>query len=493
VPPNEASCVLGKGGNVVREIGAATGTRVATSGRNEFYPGTQLQELKIQGNSPESVLNAAAQVLTKIAEMSGTITGGDAQVEPGGARLKVVVPYQVAASVIGPRGATVKAIREKSGMIVHIEETLIPPGPPSEFTEQAVCLSGPLEGAGTALTMIVEVTCQFMGEPWFEAWCAGSHCGMPVPPGFVLFTEKGKGKGKDKGKGAKGGCYGGEDYGGGYGKGKGYGGMDGGCYGDMGYGGGGCDGGKGCGGGMGCGGGKGSPDLSRIPAGLLAAKKKQYGGNGHMEASSSSGGGVMAVKMLVSQDEVGVLGHDPSTMQQIQQATGTVGMLSEGTYPGTLLQELTVQGPSGESVFNAVLGILNKIGEAMGVVAGGDMDVQQGEARVKLVVPKRAAAAIIGPGGQMVKQIKVQTGVRVHVDMNPVPCMDQLFEQAIILAGKFEGIQSALYQVVTEVSNFSREDWFQPWAEYSNTGREIPGLILYEGFYRGKGGKGGKE
>merc|ERR1719203_1325232 len=75
LPPNETSCVLGKGGTTVREIGQATGTRVATSGRFEFFPGTQLQELKIQGATQESVLNALVQILSKIAEFTGSVSG----------------------------------------------------------------------------------------------------------------------------------------------------------------------------------------------------------------------------------------------------------------------------------------------------------------------------------------------------------------------------------------------------------------------------------
>merc|ERR1719203_2786027 len=75
LPPNETSCVLGKGGATVREIGQATGTRVATSGRFEFFPCTQLQELKIQGATQESVLNALVQILSKIAEFTGSVSG----------------------------------------------------------------------------------------------------------------------------------------------------------------------------------------------------------------------------------------------------------------------------------------------------------------------------------------------------------------------------------------------------------------------------------
>jgi len=43
VPTNEASCILGKGGATVREPRMASSTKISLSGRNEYYPGTDLQ------------------------------------------------------------------------------------------------------------------------------------------------------------------------------------------------------------------------------------------------------------------------------------------------------------------------------------------------------------------------------------------------------------------------------------------------------------------
>jgi len=480
VPANEASCVLGRGGATVREIGQVTGTRMSVSGRNEFYPGTQLQELKIQGATQDSVLSAAAHTLTKIAELTGTVSGGDTHVEPGGCRLRIVVPFMAAAAIIGPRGLTVKQVREQSGMHVHIEEATIPPGPPTEISEQVVSLSGPLQGAYMALTMIAEVLIQLSTEVWFEAWANHSNCGVPIP-GLVLFGDGGGKGGKAQGKGK--------------GKAKGYRGGDEdlaqrAAHAEL-Y--------------------KvpmghaelsrvpvGHADLSRIPMGVLAMHSNHQQAvveSPEIAAASmaaampdpagcglqadGSVASTMAVKVLISEDEVAVLGQDPATMMQIQQATSTIGMLSDKAYPGTTLQELTIQGPSAEAVFNAVLLILNKIGETMGSVSSGEVGVPLGEGRVKAVVPKRAASAIIGPGGQKVKQIRLQSGIRVTVDPNSIPCSDKVAEQAICLAGPLTGMSIALGQLVAEVAHFAGEGWFQAWAAHSNTGQVIPGLALF--------------
>lgn len=451
LPPNEASCVLGKGGATVREIGHTTGTKMSLSNRDQFYPGTQLQEFVVKGSTQESVLSAIRQALERIADVSGAICGGESNVEPGGCRLKVVVPSQSASAIIGPGGSFVKSMREKSRMHIHIEETTIPPGPPNELTDQVVCLSGPLHGTGIALSMLAEAVGHFTNEVWFEAWSSNSHCGLVVP-GLVLFVDgKGKGKGKFKGKGMK---WDEEDF---HSMAPGL----------PGYG----------------------ADFQQKPLGKMSPMMGKNGGGFVADVAASAQPGAMTLKVLVSSEEVSVLSADSSTMSQIQQATGTTGMLSEKFYPGTALQELTIQGPSPDAVFNAILLILTKVAEVVGAVRSGEQSVPPGDARVKIVVPKRAAAAIIGPGGQNVKQLKVQAGIHVHVDANSIPCGYAVSEQGVCLAGPVASMQMAISQVVAEVANCCCEPWYEVWAAHSNAGHVIPGLTLFEG--KGKGGKGG--
>lgn len=466
VSPNEGSCVLGRGGAAIREIMASTGARLSLSNRNEFYPGTQLQELKVQGPAVEAVVNGCIGALSKMAEPTGAVTCGDTSVDPGTCRVKAVVPFAAAASIIGPGGVAVKKMRELSVMYVHIEETLIPPGPPTELSEQVVCLSGPIEGAYLALSMIGETVTQLVGEPWFDAWAANSHCGFVVP-GLVLFADpKGRSKGKAKGGGKEGGGPKGFGF-----KGKGPA-VVAPAITDTGYGGNEWDLGSGewaC--------------FDGAGAGAVADQTN--------DAVNGEVGGPMALKVLISPEDVAVLGQDPVAMQEIQQATSTTGMLSEKYYPGSMLQELTVQGPNADSVFNALLLILNRIAEVTGGVRSGEVNVAPGDVAVKLVVPKRAAAAIIGPGGQNVRQIKAETGIRISVDVNTIPCGDRAAEQAVFVCGPFTNIHTALNHVIMEVANFGKEPWFQSWAAHSNAGLVIPGLALFEsGKGKGKGKSG---
>jgi len=515
LPPNEASCVLGKGGTTVREIGQVTGTKLTLSNRDRFYPGTQLQELVVKGSSQDSVLAAVMQVLERIAEPSGMVSGGESNVEPGGCRLKVVVPSQSASAIIGPSGTYVKAMRERSRLHVHVVETIIPPGGPQDgLTDQVVSFAGALAGVQIALSMLAEVVGRFVVEPWFEAWSMTSHCGYVIP-GFVLFADgkgkakgkskggydmpydspalytdskgKGRDKGKFKGKPAKGDCgksgyYGkGEmdammDY---YAKGNSFG------KGDMeppmrDYSGKGNSFGKG--------------DMEP-PMRDYSGKGRSFG-KGDVEASSAGWDGpwsrrhALALKLLMAPEEVSALSMDASAMVEIQQATGTSGMLSETLYPGTSLQELAIQGPGPDALLDAMLLIFKRVADILGTVRCGDPYVPNGDAHVKLVVPTRAAAAIIGPGGKSVKALKANAGIHVHIDATTLPCTPAVSEQGVCIAGPVASMQMALGQIVGEVAKCCKEPWFEAWASHSNAGQVVPGLVLFEG--KGKGGKGGK-
>lgn len=217
-------------------------------------------------------------------------------------------------------------------------------------------------------------------------------------------------------------------------------------------------------------------------------------GPGPCGKGGSSSSGRMALKVLISSEEVAVLGKDPIVMQQIQQATNTVGILSAGNYPGSNLQELTIQGPSLDSVFTAILHIYTRLGEVLGTVRSGEIDIPPGDARIKLVIPKRAAAAVIGSGGNQVKALKASTGIRISIDTNSVPCGSSgIMEQALCLIGPLNCMQPAIELVAKEVGNFTTECWFHTWANHSNAGAHMPGMVLFKDMITSRGKGKGKD
>lgn len=180
---------LGPGGGTSREIGQGTGTKLHLSGRNDFYPGTQLQELSIRGPGMDPVANAFTQVLTKVIEACGRISGDDPDVPEGHCRVRVVVPHAAAKAIIGRGGENIKALRAESGLHVHIDEVAIGVG---ETSEQVVRLDGEFMAVQVGVPNIMEKVAEFMDQPWFARWSSESNAGSH----HVAAVQMGKGKGK---------------------------------------------------------------------------------------------------------------------------------------------------------------------------------------------------------------------------------------------------------------------------------------------------------
>lgn len=449
LPPTEGSCIVGRGGATIREIGIATGTKMTLSNQNTFYPGSQLQELKILGSS-QAVLDAAVQALGKVAEeCGGMLSGGEPGVAPGEARVKVLVPYRAAAAIIGPAGSQVMSMRQQSGMHIHVED-LSTLGPPTDVSEQIVSVSGPCEGVSLALSLIFEQVAALSGEPWFETWASHNHTGA-VMPGVSLYDGRGKGGPKGVGKG-KAKVSPGPPVGSGT------------C---------------GSGGFEDVSGAHDDASLPSVPATFVAVNE---GPQGVPLEFPGQGAPSMSIffKLLLASNEVNVLCGDDGTLRKIQNLTKTQGMVSESHFPGCSLHEVVIQGPTPEAVFMSLLTILTKIGEVYGNVSSGDNGVDQGCGRIKAVMPKPCASALIGPGGLKVKTLQEQTGIEICIDTTPIACMDNLTEQAIVLRGALCRMQPVLEAVVVEVANVAGETWYPSWANHSNCGMVIPGLVLFQ-------------
>jgi ribosomal protein S3 len=446
LPANEASCVLGKGGATIREIGQNTFTKLSLSGMSEFFPGTNLQELRIRGSSTETVLAAIMLVFTQISQSLGVISGGDTDVPAGEARVKVIIPAAAAKIVIGRAGTNIKELRAQSGMFVHIEEIMIPPGPPTDLSEQVICLSGKLDGLQAAMPLIAGHVGEVANEPWFATWCMSSNAGTFIP-GLQLFQNvKGHGKGKGKADAH---------------------GMGGGAYDN---------------------GGKGSYDTGKGLYGP-AAVPSFAGGKGHAPYASppmnKARGLNVSLKLLFTADEANcIYGADGRAFTELQATTYTTMRMSDAVYPGSDLYELVISGANEEGVLAAVLQVLDRIMEYVGSVTAGEGGVESGGAALKLVIPAKAAAAVIGVGGQTVKQLRQQSGVRLSVDTNPVPCTAEMAEQAVLIMGTFSAVNLALSTVMQQVAEVSAERWFEIWATSSIAGTHIPGFQL---FAKGKG------
>jgi len=340
---------------------------------------------------------------------------------------------EVVKAIIGKGGEAIKQLREQSGMFVHIDDNKIPPGPPSDLTEQVVCLSGALMGVQVALQTIAQHIAQYRTFGWFPTWANNSFAGCQIE-GLSLFEDiKGKGKGKK-------------------------------CKDEL-------QSQRGNGGGPSGGGFVAGVDLASI-----ASQRAQ---------APANMGGQMTMKLLVSQEEASTIsGSD------IGQATSTNVTLSSQSelYPGTNLQELRITAQDEENVLEAVVFAVSQIAQVMGHVNGGMEDVPSGQARLKLVVPMEVVKAIIGKGGEAIKQLREQSGMYVHIDDTKIPPgpPSDLTEQVVCLSGSLMGVQVALPAIAHQVAQYRRFGWFPAWANNSFAGCQIEGLSLFEDI-KGKG------
>lgn len=411
--------------------------------------------------------------------------------ESGISHLKAAVPAATCTAIAGTSNETLNELQAQSATRIHMGAVVSSgsPGSANDFSEQVVSITGALESIGTALRLMAEIIGRYSREPWFEAWASHSHCKSSAI-GSELYVGKGGGKLK---------------------------GLE--CVGVL-------------------------PQKAPSPAAYLSTPgdarngsivtahadtrlsaaaasaaanlglisvaaghshhEPRVGGDGAARAlpaqppppphhiAPEPGGAIgstritsMALKMLIEDEEVAVLGQDPTVMRRIQQETNTTGMLAGKVYPGTSLQELTVHGPSLEAVFQAVLLIVTRLGAVMGALRSGGTNVPYGEGRCKILVPKPAAPGLIGPGGATARAVESQCGVRISVDRSSILCTEQVSEQGVLLSGPLSGFHIALRQVVTEVARFAMEPWFNTWVAHSNTGRLIPGLVIFDGIADG--------
>jgi hypothetical protein len=69
IPSNIAGCLIGKGGCIISQMQALTGSKIKLSQNHEFFPGTTDRVCLITAPSDEGVLNAIMEMLRRLAEV----------------------------------------------------------------------------------------------------------------------------------------------------------------------------------------------------------------------------------------------------------------------------------------------------------------------------------------------------------------------------------------------------------------------------------------
>ncbi|CAG9476099.1 RNA-binding protein Nova-1, putative [Plasmodium vivax] len=158
------------------------------------------------------------------------------------------------------------------------------------------------------------------------------------------------------------------------------------------------------------------------------------------------------VKMLVNNLVAGsVIGKNGSIITSIENKTGCSLKLSptNSYFPNTQERVLVLCGKQ-EQINNALLIILDKIRQ---ITTQNFQDKQNMNTSPKytcrIVVPKSAVSAIIGKGGQQIKQLQDTTGAKIQISSRE----DGLNERIISIIGPFESISDTAIKVTNSIQN----------------------------------------
>lgn len=170
-----SSAIIGKGGQVAAQIRESTGIKLKLTDRGEYYPGTKLRVITLQGDHEDDLNKAMRQIIVKLKECmdAGDVAcGADESLE-----LQMLAPKLAAGGVIGKGGANITAIREDSGARVKVHSSHSHVVTAGDVQEQVVSLNGSDRGveiASAAVNKQVQLTNQ---ESWFAAWASDSATG----------------------------------------------------------------------------------------------------------------------------------------------------------------------------------------------------------------------------------------------------------------------------------------------------------------------------
>ena len=138
-PKSVVGKIIGPAGATIRSLREATGARISVS--RDVVDGTQNRAVQIQG-TPEQV-RAASEAVTKLMEGEAGPSG-----VAGGVERSNVHSREQARFVIGPRGSTIKALRDQSGAHIRVADQCDVNG------QQTITYTGTEEQVQAAIAMV---------------------------------------------------------------------------------------------------------------------------------------------------------------------------------------------------------------------------------------------------------------------------------------------------------------------------------------------------
>lgn len=137
--------------------------------------------------------------------------------------------------------------------------------------------------------------------------------------------------------------------------------------------------------------------------------------------------------------------------------------LSEEAFPRTDSRVLTLRAEVEDSLTSAADWIVERLADVAQSEPSNDSVVWEGNLKLSFLVPKAAAAGIIGKGGNTIKQLVETTGAYIKVRDNPIGNGPEA-TQKVDVRGPAKGIEQVLQTVNRFVFALREESWFNSWA-----------------------------
>lgn len=186
-----------------------------------------------------------------------------------------------------------------------------------------------------------------------------------------------------------------------------------------------------------------------------------------------------------------IIGSKGSGVQEIQQTTDTRISVADqhAKYSATNMRVVLIRAHSPEAIDQALTMIVEKIQSAVENPRGKGQDeidliAKGGDYKLKIVVPKAAAGAVIGTKGGNIKELCERTQCRIRVEeQKGGVTSDRCAEQVVSLLGTLEALTACAIKVNYFVQECAGQPYFQDWAHLS------AGKGKWDS--KGKGGGGG--
>jgi len=182
----------------------------------------------------------------------------------------------------------------------------------------------------------------------------------------------------------------------------------------------------------------------------------------------------------------GILGNKGAGIQEIQTTTNTKISISnrEERFPSTNCRLVLIRGHQASAIDLALQAICHKLKEvAQGPLKSeedkAEMMSAKGDFKLRVVMLKGAAGAMIGPKGANIAKMREQTGCRIRVEDARVG-YGETSEQIVSLLGSIDTIIACVSKLNNLIQEFSEQEYFAGWAHLKcNTPQ--PGMISPNG------------